>query len=138
MNEALQTLEDTFAENKMRLSTIENEIEKLKQEYEYIKKNNEHLAYSIGLIKKPSAGRIRIMRSVAVETPVIEEKKTLRSIVLGVIKDGESISVGSTFDRVTNMGVEVTRPVINSTLHNLVKRGDLEQPEIGLYRKVES
>src|SRR5450759_2502766 len=129
MNEALATLETEFSENEKRLSIIKNEIAALMQESEIIKKNNEHIAYSIGLIKKPLINmpvkqNTRVFQTILVGNEEVG-KKTLRATVLDIIKDGESISVGSAWERVTKEGINTTRATVNSTLHNLVKRGDL-------------
>lgn len=141
MSAALNTLEAEFSENENRLTVIAEEIDKLMMQAEMIKKNNEHLAYSIAIIKTPPSGRFKRV-VIDMSTPPsddapLEEKKTLRSAVLDVIEDGESIAVGDAWDRVTKKGFTATRAVINSTLHNLVKRGDLVQPEVGLYQKAE-
>ncbi len=131
MNKALETLETQLSENLKQLSSLMREVE-------IIKKNNEHLTYAIGLIKKPSPV-IRQLKTITVLPtvgPYLEkDNKTLRAVVLGVIKNGESITVGDAWERVKAERADTTRATINATLHNLVKKGDLVKPEIGQYKK---
>lgn len=132
MNDPLKTLESILEENNKKLSD-------LLKEAEIIKKNNEHLAYSISLIKPQfnhDGSNVKVYHTIlhdAAETG----KKTLRSVVLEITKDGKPITVGEAWERVTEQKINTTRATVNATLHNLVKRGDLIQPETGVYKKAE-
>lgn len=137
MNDALSTLEAEYSVNENRLSVILDKIENLQQEAESIKINNEHIAYSIDLIKKQINKGARIV-GVAGTTKINkpeEVKKTLRSALLDLTANGKSITVGEAWEFAKEQGFDATREVVNSTLHRLASSGYLMQPETGSYRK---
>lgn len=139
MNEALKTLETEFSENEKRISNIESEIASLMQQAEIIKKNNEHLSYSIALIEKQS-GKPTSIRINRVSKPVeikdeVSGKVTLRSALRDILNEGNPVGVSYAWEKVTALGIKTTRASVNSSLHNLVKKGDLVQPDVGLYQK---
>jgi hypothetical protein len=139
MANALETLELRLSENTKRLTAIDNQISDLLKESEEIKKNNEHLNYSISIINSPVTYRVisvNINNLLPVESNHGKDvKKTLRETILDVIKDGESIKVGDAWYRVTTAGINTTRATINATLHTLVKDKVLVRPAIGFYKK---
>lgn len=122
MSDALKTLEIKFSENEKKLSALVNEAE-------ILKKNNEHLAYSIEVLKKQSLEEHQSNQENNTD------KKTLRATVLDIFKDDELITVGEAWERVKEQGFDTTRATINTTMHTLVKTGALTRPEIGQYKK---
>lgn len=137
MNDALSTLEAEYSANENRLSVVLGKIENLQQEAESIKINNQHLAYSIELIKKQINKGTRLVGVVVaakVNKPE-EVKKTLRSVLLDLAASGKSITVVEAWEFAKEQGFDATREVVNSTLYRLASSGYLMQPETGLYKK---
>ena len=140
MSDALQTLKATLAKNQKRILDIDAQVSELKNEYDLLKKNNEHISFSINLL---DTGAISRVRRNAVNKPESQEidaantdKGTLRATVRNVIDIGESIDVAGVWERVTAKGIDTTRASINTTMHILAKKGFLERTEIGLYKRI--
>ena len=131
MNDALEKLEAELSKNQKLLS-------ELTQQAENIQKNNEHLMYTIGLLKKSKATKSRFFipaAQIEAEETGREEKKTLRATILNSINKGEEVTVSDMWDRVKEQNFETTKATINTNMANFVNKGLLVRTEPGVYKK---
>lgn len=132
MNDALEKLEAELSKNQKILAD-------LTQQSENIQKNNEHLMYTIELLKKSGTSRVRLImpaKQQVTDDSEGEEKITLRAAILNSIKKGEEVTVSDMFDRVMEQDFDTTKATINTNLANFVNKGILVRTEPGVYKKV--
>ena len=130
MNDALKKLEDELAKNQGLLSDLTQQIEN-------IQNNNEHLMYTIALLKKsPSTRNGHIVpQSHSVTNPIIAGKKTLRATILDSIGSDEKVTIGDVWSRVTETGISTSKATINTTMAGFVNKKVLVRTGLGIYKK---
>ena len=130
MNEALKKLEDELAKNQGLLSDLMQQIEN-------IQNNNEHLMYTIALLKKSPSTRNGpiVPQSHSVTNPIITGKKTLRTTILVSIGSDEKVTVGDVLSRVKEAGITTSKATINTTLAGFVNKEVLVRAGLGIYKK---
>ena len=130
MNDALKKLEDELAKNQGLLSDFMQQIEN-------IQNNNEHLMYTIALLKKSPSTRNGpiVPQSHSVTNPIITGKKTLRATILDSIGSDEKVTVGDVWSRVTEAGINTTKATVNTTMAGFVNKAVLVRAGLGVYKK---
>lgn len=122
MNESTKKIEQKIALNQQLIEDKKNKATLLLKEAEKLTRDNEHLSFSLGFLSENhSSANI--------------DKKPIRSVLLDLIQDGETVTIDDAWDRVDKYGIETTKATINTTLYNLSNEGFLVRPSKGLYKK---
>lgn len=127
MNESIEKLENKYALNQKHSSDMKSKAAALMQEADKLDKENEHIAFSLTFLKAQIESSI--------QSKADTEKKSLRSALIDLIQDGETVTIDEAWNRVSAYGIDTTKATINTTLHILVVDGILEKPSKGLYKK---
>jgi len=127
MNESIVKLEKKYSVNQQLIDDKKNKVALLLDEVVKLEQENEHIAFSLGFLKSQidSNGQSRLD----------SDKKSLRAMLLDLIKNGETVTIDEAWNRVSEYGIDTTKPTINTTLHILFNDGLLEKPSKGLYKK---
>ena len=128
MNESIEKLENIYALNQQAINDKKNKAALLLEEADKLDQENGHIAFSINLLKPQIYSNAKSSRPDS-------DNKSLRSVLIDLIQDGETVTIDEAWCRVSEHGTKTTKATINTTLYILSKEGLLERPSKGLYKK---